>query len=297
MPGVAVSVNVELNKERFRKEENQKVNPKTIPIRTSTDETELATESAPTSGRPGFEAQQPNRGAQLSLAIRASTTKESQSRTDTTNLVSTAITRSEQVGLNPETVTVSVVVPSTYLEQIWRHRNPTPAGQSPRQPTEGDLTPIEEEERTKIQQTVFNKIPHAADTSPNELVSVTAFTPIPVPAEPQPAVAAQALSWLAESWSTLAMIGLAGVSLVMLRSALKVIPRTIEPHGSGLPAGPTMLAITPPPDESQESGGAKSRLLRRSTSGPSLRDDLVELVREDPDAAASILKGWIGNVG
>ncbi|MEX0711123.1 MAG: hypothetical protein WD278_02160, partial [Pirellulales bacterium] len=29
----------------------------------------------------------------------------------------------------------------------------------------------------------------------------------------------------------------------------------------------------------------------------SLRDELVEMVREDPDAAAGILRTWIGNAG
>jgi flagellar biosynthesis/type III secretory pathway M-ring protein FliF/YscJ len=29
--------------------------------------------------------------------------------------------------------------------------------------------------------------------------------------------------------------------------------------------------------------------------GPSLKDELAELVREDPDAAASILRNWISN--
>ena len=31
-----------------------------------------------------------------------------------------------------------------------------------------------------------------------------------------------------------------------------------------------------------------------SGSGPSLRDELSELVKEDPDAAANILRAWIG---
>ena len=31
-------------------------------------------------------------------------------------------------------------------------------------------------------------------------------------------------------------------------------------------------------------------------SGPSLRDELSDLVKEDPDAAANILRTWIGQV-
>ena len=35
----------------------------------------------------------------------------------------------------------------------------------------------------------------------------------------------------------------------------------------------------------------------RLKKGKSLKDDLVEIVREDPDAAADILRSWIGKAG
>ena len=39
---------------------------------------------------------------------------------------------------------------------------------------------------------------------------------------------------------------------------------------------------------------ARTRLKRREKGGPSLRDELADIVREDPDAAAAILRSWIG---
>jgi flagellar M-ring protein FliF len=49
-------------------------------------------------------------------------------------------------------------------------------------------------------------------------------------------------------------------------------------------------------EESGEAGEAgRTRLrLRKSTS---VKDDLVEIVREDPDAAADILRNWIAKAG
>jgi flagellar M-ring protein FliF len=41
--------------------------------------------------------------------------------------------------------------------------------------------------------------------------------------------------------------------------------------------------------------GSRPRL--RLKKGPTLKDDLVELVKEDPDGAAAILRTWIGNAG
>ncbi len=39
----------------------------------------------------------------------------------------------------------------------------------------------------------------------------------------------------------------------------------------------------------------RNRLKRRPPGGPSLRDELSELVKEDPDAAVTVLRSWIGN--
>jgi flagellar biosynthesis/type III secretory pathway M-ring protein FliF/YscJ len=37
-------------------------------------------------------------------------------------------------------------------------------------------------------------------------------------------------------------------------------------------------------------------LVRFGTSGKSLKDELADLVSEDPDAAANVLRNWIGHV-
>ena len=46
-------------------------------------------------------------------------------------------------------------------------------------------------------------------------------------------------------------------------------------------------------DDSDEEDDDELNSLRFSSSGRSLRDELTELVREDPDAAASVLQNWI----
>ena len=43
--------------------------------------------------------------------------------------------------------------------------------------------------------------------------------------------------------------------------------------------------------------GRKQLLKRRVRKGPNLKDDLAEMVREDPEAAASILHNWINSAG
>jgi flagellar biosynthesis/type III secretory pathway M-ring protein FliF/YscJ len=57
-------------------------------------------------------------------------------------------------------------------------------------------------------------------------------------------------------------------------------------------AAPASDELSAGEPEQQE---AAARLKRRAKSGPSLRDELVEIVREDPDAAGNILRNWIGS--
>src|SRR5262249_25679918 len=150
---------------------------------------------------------------------------------ETSSIPSVDTEQTEHVGLTPVRVTVSVVVPTTYFEDIWRKRNETAPGQTDRQPATADLTPIEEEERGRIQNAVFAQIPHATDAAASDLVSVTAFTPIPVPPAVGPTVPAKAITWLADSWPTLGMILLVIVSLAMLRSLV----RGVEPPPEAAP--------------------------------------------------------------
>ena len=62
------------------------------------------------------------------------------------------------------------------------------------------------------------------------------------------------------------------------------------------PGASDILPMTVSADsEEEEREAPQKRFAKRLASGPSLKDELAEMVREDPDAAASILRTWIGN--
>ena len=50
-------------------------------------------------------------------------------------------------------------------------------------------------------------------------------------------------------------------------------------------------------EEEEVESSTGPRLKRRTMGGPNLKDDLSEIVREDPDAAASILRNWLSSAG
>ena len=124
---------------------------------------------------------------------------------------------------------------------------------------------------------------------PKELVTVTPFADLPEIVIPEPEMSENALVWLGQYWSTLGMIGLALISLKLLRSMIKSAPIS--------DAAPPPDAVTVKigkGDATDTEEEIADRLGRFSGSGRSLRDEVSELVTEDPEAAANILKTWIG---
>ncbi len=107
-----------------------------------------------------------------------------------------------------------------------------------------------------------------------------------------PGLGENAMVWFAQYWGTVGMIGLAAFSLVMLRSMIRS-PGGPAPDYTG---APRLMSLEGEEGEELDEE-AVTRLGRFSGSGKSMRDELAELVKEDPDAAANVLKNWIGNAG
>ncbi|MGC3966683.1 MAG: hypothetical protein QM775_04735 [Pirellulales bacterium] len=93
---------------------------------------------------------------------------------------------------------------------------------------------------------------------------------------------------------------------MMLKSFVGAVPATAEPQvlsatiGDDEPAAhesrSTAPAAAAATADAKDAGKPKQRTLQRKLgSGPSLREELIDMVREDPEAAANILRGWIGN--
>ena len=295
VPGVTASVNVELDTEQHRSEEQVKLDPKPVALKTTEESSDHSTTSNPDGGRPGLAAQSPNTGRQLaSAATKNQESSESTSRTEVVNHPSHTETHRDFVGLTPKKVSVSVSVPSDYFLKVWRELNPTPDGEEPKQPDQAALAQIEQQETVKIRQAVYQRIPHTTDDDPAALVTVASFTTLVSPKIPLPSMVDEMLAWLKGSWSTLGMFGLAMFSLMMIRSMTRAAPATSAANPNQRPAATAAADHLENPAE-DELDSHERQLQWRTKSGPSLRDELAHLVTEDPDAAAGILKGWIGN--
>jgi flagellar biosynthesis/type III secretory pathway M-ring protein FliF/YscJ len=199
----------------------------------------------------------------------------------------------DRAALAPTSARVSIGVPTSYFKQVWQQRNPVEPGHAEKAPDQGVLDQIRIEESANIQQCVATLLPRPRNAaSPANLVTVTGYQEMPATPPVAPAWDWSAWSGAMPSWKIPIGIGFALVCLVVLRSMIWAKPaETDEPaisthSASSADKSPTKMA-TPPPHWRQHAGGVDR----------SLREELSELVEADPEAAANILRNWIGQTG
>ncbi len=292
VPGVTVTPYVELDPEQFRHEEQIKHDPKTVEYQTLETTRTVTRQHDLAGGRPGYVAQQ---GANVPLRLGASGTtrqeQEEESQRSQLNVVSSQIVRSERVGLIPKRVSVAVTIPSSYFRKIWQERYPPSGGAGSAQPDPAQLDAIRAEVITNIKQLVAAVLPKPEGvTDPTQLVTVAEFQDLPPPPLPSPPWSTLVLQWLDENWKTLGIIVLMAATLGLLARGLKGISITAEKTASAGESPATQPAGTSP---TAEVTPTPSRLGRFQTKGASLRQELAQVVAEDPTTAVEILRAWI----
>jgi flagellar M-ring protein FliF len=253
-------------------------------------------ESSAAGGAPGLPTQGggPNQPVTLaSTGGKSGNETSEESKSEQVNANSTKITETETFGLTPKSAKVAIGIPASYYEKAWRAENPAKDGAEPAKPAQGDIDKINEKIRTHVA-TLLPTSPEVKEPAAN--VTVTTFQDIKPAEIAAPAMPQKALSWLGENWPMVAMLGLVLMSVGMLRSALRGVPAANAQETAAISARiPANETKSEEKEEAVEVIAAK-RLRRITGTGPSLRDELSELVKEDPDSAASILRTWIGSV-
>lgn len=300
IPGVIVGVNVELNPELVHNTHSTKLDPKPTTIKTSESSKEMTSTQPGPGGRPGAEPNgvNGNRAIAVNAAAAGGQSQTTESKSETQNVPGHEQTLITKVPLAPSAVTASIEVPASYYAKIWKERRP--AGQAG-EPDAAALANIENETRKRIEETVRNLLPPVAQgTNPYPQISVSTFTDLATTPIAPPGLADNAVVWLGDNWRTLAMLFVGLLSLMMMRSMLNSTASAGVAAAAGEAAAGAggVAASTAADAESEEADSnepAKSPRLKRFTAGGGdLKNELQVLVKEDPDAAANILRTWIG---
>jgi flagellar M-ring protein FliF len=253
-------------------------------------------------GRPGAQANGVgNQPVSIAAAAGSGGSNLTETRNEAINLPGYAVESIGKSPLTPTMVTASIELPASYFLQVWRQRNPPAAGSEPKPPDPAELAKVETETVNRIKETVRNLLPPVNQgTNPYPHIVVSTYTDLPTSAAVVPTLASETTSWLAENWQTLAVVGIGLVSLLMLRSMVRSPALPASPQRSAAVAtaehpGPRLAKSEA--EESPAEAEPVQTLRRRfkATAGPDLKVELQEIVKENPDAAANILRSWIGD--
>ncbi len=286
IPGVTVELSVALDRESVAPiKQNKRI------VRKKQHNTGNSAEKEKQTAHTETPVQQPNAPSILNSLLNGDG-KDKDDEPETTedsDRVAEGQSEPTDAGLKPVLATVSIGVPMSYFKKVWQERNPVEPGRTPRTPNQAALDQIRSEETAMIQKHVAQLLP-----SPNgaakaaELVTVTPFQDIAVQEPSAPDFSKEILNWIRQSWALLAVVGLGLASLVTLRSMVHRSPAMIEAKTSL--HGDANAADEPSPIPSPH-----ARRFRNNT--PTYRDELSELVEDDPDTAANVLRSWIGHTG
>jgi len=296
IPNITVTSTVMLDHEKDSRSVEEKNDPKPVPVRTSENSRTTNRESASSGGAPGLQPPGGGAMAPANLLGKGPNETNEETKNETISVVSRTTTEKETVGLTPKMAKVSVGIPTSYFEKVWQGRNPIKEGEEAKKPDQAAVDKIGEEIMLNVRTAVATLLPTGPEVKdPATLVTVTPFQDIKTVDIPSPAVTQRALTWFGQNWPMLAMVGLVLFSLSMLRSMLRSVP---APQAESAAVSMRVTANEPKPKDSQEPVEAivARRLRRMSGTGPSLRDELSEMVKEDPDSAANVLRSWIGQV-
>jgi flagellar M-ring protein FliF len=302
IPGVIVGVNVELTPEIENTASTVKYDPKPVTVATTEFNKEATTQGPGNGGRPGAQSNGVTGNSPVSLQQTASSGPESQlteNRSTNQNVPGFEHRTMRSATLIPKSATASIDVPASYYVSVWKQRNPPAEGQPAKKPEAAELALIETETIKNIQERVRVLLPKREDgTNPWPHIVVNTYTDLPTSPAAAPSLAKTATSWLADNWQTLALVGLGLMSLLMLRGMVRstagAAPASPAAATASGESSSPRLTVHEPPAEEDELEPARALKRRFSASGPDLKTELHEIVKENPDAAATILRSWIG---
>jgi flagellar M-ring protein FliF len=288
IPGVRIMVTGEVD--NTTKRTRIETTPEGAEMVRETIENEM-TESrvADGGGPPGQLQNSASANGAETMAAKENTSRTERDTTKTENAVGAVQEESIQNGYVPKQIYVSVAIPRDYVEKTWRKAHPTSA---PDDYSETERQAQEQAVQANVENFVQNVLPRLpAGQNEFTLVKVVFYESLQPDPLAEPTLATTAMTWASRHWTTLSMVGLACFSLLLLRNVAR--PRSTPPT-----AGPTLqLDLGPAAAAGDDEEEPVDRPRLKLRKGDSLKEDLSEMVRENPDAAAAILRSWISNAG
>jgi flagellar M-ring protein FliF len=306
---VRIDVNVDIDPTLSEETDILTYNDKPSTIQSRTLKKDTTNRRFEKGGRTGTESNATaivNKGTSLNSNPEQTSKSNEQTENDR-RFSGNTLVRSEKAGLQTTRVSFSVAVPFSFYKKVatyqWLSLNPTKlAGDAPPL-TEQDLAKIKLETATSIQDKLIPILPKgAAGEDKLSRVNVTDYPDMPTPEIPPTPLIRTAMAWLAQYWQTIALMGLAGAAIISLRQFAMTASSSNDSEfekGFDLTLDDASdVDLSSLSDEENESVVHSLEddpdMPRLRTTGGDVTNDMTSLIRENPDAAATLLRNWIG---
>lgn len=289
--GVRVEVSAILDKEITRQTLEVKPDPQAVSTSEVVTSEQSEDKTIDNAERPGLTINGPQGVATADTPRRENTRTRTNEKTETQSKVGESTTQTLMAGMAAKEIQASIEVPRDYVLGVWKQKQQLLTGKIPDKIELTEMQRAEDDVKSAVTNAVKPLLPKLVRESDYEQVNVVVIDTIEPVELPAPSLTKNALAWTSRNASMLAMVGVAVFSLLMLRT-------TIRPgKDSDADSGP-ILALEgagKAPAEPEEEEEQRPKLKFRKPE--SLKDDLSDIVKEDPDAAAAILRNWIGSAG
>ena len=159
----------------------------------------------------------------------------------------------------------------------------------------GPVEPIRMEQPAKRPQAATPPVP-PIDGANKAVEPTTVSSPQDSPLQRflPPELQGAILNWLRQEWRTVGVVALGLIVLLVLRSMVGTQPVAAD---AKRPDSSRDEATDDAKPDAEPAVVPAPHAKRFHSPGASLREELSALVEEDPDAAANVLRSWIGQVG
>ncbi|GEM_PF-1560787 len=321
-PGAVVGVDVDIDP-TIGSDTYEKTLSTGTTIKQSTEKQNLRSSTGGNGGAPGVRSNGPaSANASGSLADVRQTTNDI-TKEESTSLPGGSIQHTQLHGLTVRSARVSIGVPQSTVQKLFMLENPATEGAPP---TPIDYTKLLSFFEERIKKPISEKVrllikpTDVVGQDPYDAIVVQMDPDIPMEKIPGPALSDTAITWLSANWQNLGLMGFGLFAVAMLRSMVGTAVRENDAadaaekeFGGLLPPelgdddeveevivetdGTTRIVKKKRGESEEEKAKKANELLKRFQSRePTLREELTELVEADLDAAAEVLRSWIGEI-
>ena len=276
IPNVVVTVNVDLENIKSSTERATKVNPKeTVALHSNEFTRSETSRDQPSRAEPGNVS---NRPRELQSAAGQDRSRNlTESNTQAVSATSFIVTDRELIAAMPRAVQVSVAIPEDYYRGVALKRGLSEGDtDQSKQDFQKAVDALKTEEEQKVKAMVVTQIPAG---SPDSAIQVSSIVRL----DPEPRITAP--SWTEIGREIVSEWGSAAALSLMALGALWMLSRNMQklPDAPALPP-PALDLLTedePPPDRPKQPVEVTAR------------DELQNVVRDNPEMTASVLMKWL----